>query len=159
MARQRTPSVDPGRRLVFLDASVLVAASRSHSGGSALALEVCRGSRFRAAVTARVLLEARVNIAEKFGEEELVRFYQQLAAVEPEVVPPPPAERIAQCIPLTTEKDAHVLAAALEFGADYLLTLDRRHLLTPAVQSAGLPVKVMTPGEFLRHLAGVEPRE
>lgn len=38
-------------------------------------------------VTTRVLLEAGVSIAEKFGEEELVRSYQQLAAVEPEVVP------------------------------------------------------------------------
>jgi predicted nucleic acid-binding protein len=106
-----------------------------------------------------VLLEARMNIAEKLGEEELVRFYQQLAAVEPEVVPHPPAERVAECIPLTTEKDAHVLAAALECGAAYLLTLDRRHLLTPAVQSAGLPVEVMTPGEFLRGIASSESLE
>ena len=71
MALQR-PSASTGRGLVFLDASVidasvLVAASRSPSGGSAVAMEVYRGRRFRAALTARVLLEARVDIAEKFG--------------------------------------------------------------------------------------------
>ena len=145
MARQRT--------LVFLDASVLVAACRSPSGGSALAMEVCRGRRFRAALSARVLLEARVNIAEKFGEAELVRFYQQVAALEPEMVAPPSQERIEECIPLTTQKDAHVLAAALVCGAAYLLTLDRRHLITAAIQSAGLPVRVMPPGDFLKEIA------
>ena len=144
MARQRM--------LLFLDASVLVAASRSPSGGSVLVMEVCRGRRFRAALSARVLLEARVNIAEKFGEAELVRFYQQLAGLEPEMVPPPPSERLAQCASLVGEKDAHVLAASLECGAGYLMTLDRRHLITPAVQAAGLPVVVITPGDFLRQV-------
>ena len=115
-------------------------------------MEVCQGRRFRAAVTSTVLLEARNNIAEKFGEEELVRFYRQLAAMQPEMAPAPPASRIEECVPLTTEKDAHVLAAALECNAGYLLTLDRRHLLTPTVEAAGLPLRVMTPGDFLRQV-------
>ena len=115
-------------------------------------MEVCRGQRFRAALTARILLEARVNIAEKFGEPELLRFYQQVAALDSEMVPPPSKERLGECVPLTTEKDAHVLAAALECKASYLLTLDRHHLLTPSVQSAGLPLKAMTPGDFLRDI-------
>ena len=98
-------------------------------------------------------MEARVNITGKFGETELVRFYQQLAALNPEMVPRPPENRMEECIPLTTKKDAHVLAAVLECGARYLLTLDRRHLITSAVQAAGLPVQVMTPGSFLREIA------
>ena len=118
-------------------------------------MEVCRGGRFRAALTARVLLEARVNIAEKFGEPELVRFYQGVAALDPEMVPPPSRERLAECVPLTTGKDAHVLAAARECKAAYLLTLDRRHLLMPAVQSAQPPLKVVSPGDFLRERAGL----
>ena len=125
------------RSLVFLDASVLVAASHSPSGGSAVAMEACQGSQFRAAVTSRVLLEARVNIAEKFGEGDLVRFYRQLAALDPVMVLPPPDEQVRSCIALTTEKDAHVLAAALECNAAYLLTLDRRHLLTPRSSQPG----------------------
>jgi predicted nucleic acid-binding protein len=132
---------------------VLVAASRSPSGGSAIAIEVCQGKRFRAAVTNLVLLEARTNIGKKFGEEELVRFYRQLAAMQPEIAPPPSPDRIKECVPLTTDKDAHVLAAALECSAGYLLTLDRRHLLTPAVQAAGLPLEVVTPGDFLKEIA------
>ena len=141
------------RSLVFLDASVLVAASRSPSGGSSMAIEVCQGRRFRAAITNKVLMEARINISEKFGERELVRFYQQLASLDPEMAPPPTADHIAECVPITTEKDAHVLAAALECKAAYLLTLDRHRLLSPEDLSAGLPVRVMTPGDFLKGIA------
>ena len=136
-----------------MDASVLVAGSRSLQGGSALSMEVCKGRRFRAALTARILLEARVNIAGKFGESELLRFYQQIAALDPEMVPPPSQERLAECVPLTTEKDAHVLVAAIECGAGHLLTLDRRHLLTPVVLAAELPLGAMTPGDFLKEIA------
>ena len=135
---------------VFFDASVLVAASRSPTGGSAVTIEVCQGRRFRAVLTTVVLLEARWNIAEKFGEPELIRFYQQLAALGPEVRSHPSNRQLERCVPLTGSKDAHVLAAALECGASYLLTLDRRHLLTPAVTSADLPLTVMTPGDFLQ---------
>lgn len=140
------------RTLVFLDASVMVAASHSPSGGSSLVIEVCQGRKFRAALSSRVLLEARVNIADKFGEIELLKFYQQLAGLEPEIVPPPSSELMAQCATLTGEKDAHVLGAALECGAVYLLTLDRRHLITPAVLAAKLPLWVMTPGMFLNQI-------
>ena len=115
-----------------------------------MVMEVCHGQRFRGAISTRVLLEARRNIAEKFEEQELVRFYRQISDLDPEMVPPPSRERMEKCIPLTTEKDAHVLAAALECGAAYLITLDRRHLLNEAVESAGLPVRTITPGDFLK---------
>ena len=138
--------------LVCLDASVLVAAAHSPACGSALILEVCRGHRFKATVSIRIIQEARLNISEKFPEEDLVRFYQQLARLEPEIVPPAAAERLAQCATIVKEKDAHVLAAALECGAGYLLTLDKKHLLTSSVQSSGLPLRVMTPGDFLKEI-------
>lgn len=99
-----------------------------------------------------ILIEARVNIAEKFGDVELVRFYRQLARLNPEIVSAPSTERIKECAPLTTLKDAHVLAAALDCDADYLVTLDRRHLLNERVLGANLPVSVMTPGDFLQRL-------
>ena len=146
-------ATEPRRTLVFFDASTLVAAAHSPTGGSALALEVCQGTRFRAAISVRVLLEARVNIADKFGEEELLWFYRRLAALDPEVVHPPSTDQLARCAALVGDKDAHVLGAALGCGADCLLTLDRRHFLTPTVRSAGLHVQVLTPGDFLRQVA------
>jgi predicted nucleic acid-binding protein len=138
---------------VFLDACVLIAAAHSSSGGSALVVEVCRGLRFKAAVTVKVLLESRINIAEKFGERELVRFYQLLADLDPEMVPPPVPEKIDQCESLVTPKDRYVLAGALQCGAAYLITLDKRHFITPLLQAAGLSVKIMTPDDFLKAIA------
>lgn len=146
------------RPLVFLDASVLVAASRSRAGGSAVAMKVCRGRRFQAALTTRVLLEARRNVARKFGHLELLDLYHDIASLNPVMAPPPSARRIAECVPLTTEKDAHVLAAALECDAAYLLTFDRRHLLTATVLAANLPVRVLTPGDFLDEVVSQESR-
>ena len=108
--------------------------------------------RFRAAFTARILLEARVNIVKKFSEPDLLRFYQQLAWLDPEMVSASSLESFARCVLLVGEKDAHVLASALGCKAGYLLTLDRCHILTSRVLAAGLPLDVMTPGDFLRKL-------
>ena len=116
-------------------------------------MEVCRGKIFRAVISVKVLLEARVNIAEKFGEEDLLRFYRQLVAVDPEIVPFPSPDTIARFAALVGDKDAHVLGAALDCGSVCLLTLDRRHLLTSTVRSAGLPYQVLTPGEYLQQIA------
>jgi predicted nucleic acid-binding protein len=142
------------RDLVLFDASVLVAASRSPYGGSAAAAGICQGSRFRAVVTDKLLVEARTNIAEKFGDDELVRFYRQIAALDPVMAKPPSAYSLDRCGPLAIDEDGHVVAAALEAGAAYLLTLDRGHLLTPVVTAANLPFRTLTPGEFLQGLIG-----
>jgi predicted nucleic acid-binding protein len=45
------------------------------------------------------------------------------------------------------EKDEHVLAAAIESGADYLLTLDKP--LAARVNQSGLPIRAVSPGEFI----------
>ena len=69
-------------------------------------MEMCSGREFRAALTTMVLLQARRSIAEKFGDQELLRFYQRIAALDPEMVPLPSTERVEECVPLTTEKVA-----------------------------------------------------
>ena len=115
-------------------------------------MEACQETRFRAVVSEQVLLEARTNIAAKFDEAELLRFYRQLAELEPWIVAAPSQAQLDECVPLTTAKDAHVLAAALECAAEYLLTLDRRHLLSDLVLSANLPIRCMTPGTFLQQV-------
>ena len=137
---------------MLLDASILVAASHSPYGGSAAAIGVCQGPRFRAVVTDKLLVEARINIAETFGDDELVRFYRQMAVLDPVMAKPPSAYSIDRCATLAMQEDGHVLSAALDVGAAYLLTLDRRHLMTETVATANLPFRTTTPGEFLQSL-------
>jgi predicted nucleic acid-binding protein len=141
-----------GQERVFLDASVFVAAARSPSGGSSLALEVCRGRRFGAVTSRRVLLEAQRNIAAKFGDEELLRFYRQLADLDPEIVEPAAEAEIEQYAHLIERRDAHVLVGAVKSGASFLLTLDRKHFMRPELEGANLPLSILTPGDFLKRL-------
>lgn len=137
------------RTEVFIDASVLVAAAGSASGGSSLALEVCRGRMYRAVATRRVLLEAERNIRTKLHRDALLRFYRQIAALEPEILSPPSQEETERFTAIIARKDAPVLAAAVIGKTSFLLTLDRRDFMSSGVRQAQLPVAILTPGEFL----------
>jgi predicted nucleic acid-binding protein len=142
----------PAKRRVFLDGSVLVAAAGSPSGGSALVIEICRGQRFAAICSQRVLLEAQINIRSKLPTEAMVRFYQLLAALSPMLIPPTTAEDEARYTAWIAAKDAHVIAAAVHGGTDFLLSLDRKHLVNDRMRSAGLLFQVLTPDEFIQQI-------
>jgi predicted nucleic acid-binding protein len=141
-------SSDPIR--LFFDASVLVAAAHSPTGGSGYLLEACRRGKFKAVVTRLVLIEAERNIKTKLGEEDLLRFYRFLGSVNFIVEPPVSAREIADYSHLIEEKDAHVLAAAVRSGAQFLLTLDTQHFMTERLSKAGLGLIIATPGHFIR---------
>ncbi len=138
------------RPRLFLDASVWIAAAASLKGASALVLAFCRDRHARAVASRRILLEAERNIRDKLGEDALLRFYRDVAAPAIELVQPATPEEIAAQARIIHPKDAHVLAAALKGNITALLTLDRKHFLTPSVLHAVLPFQIMTPGEFVR---------
>ena len=141
-------SSDPIR--LFFDASVLIAGAHSPTGGSGYLLEACRRGRFKPVVTRLVLIEAERDIKTKLGEEDLLRFYQLLGAVDFAIEPPGSAREIADYSHLIEEKDAHVLAAAVRSGAQFLLTLDTRHFTTERLSKADLGIIIVTPGHFIR---------
>lgn len=135
---------------LFFDASVLIAAAHSPTGGSGYLLEACRRGRFKAVVTRLVLIEAERNIKTKLGEEDLLRFYQLLGPVDFIVEPPVSAREIADYSHLIEQKDAHVLAAAVKSGAQFLLTLDTKHFMTERLSKADLGLIIVTPGHFIK---------
>jgi predicted nucleic acid-binding protein len=135
---------------LFFDASVLIAGAHSPTGGSGYLLEACRRGRFKPVVTRLVLIEAERNIKAKLGEEDLLRFYQLLGSVDFAIEPPVSAREVADYIHLIEEKDAHVLAAAVRSGAQFLLTLDTRHFMTERLSKADLGLIIVTPGDFIK---------
>ena len=137
------------KKKVFLDASIFVAAAGSASGGSSLVLEVCKGFYFSAVVTRKILLEAQRNIHKKLSSEALLRFYKEIAILNPEVTGPPTRKELDQYNKIIALKDRHVLASALESKATFLITLDRKHFKTKDMRQANLPIIIMTPKEFL----------
>jgi len=136
---------------LFFDASVLVAGSHSQQGGSALVLDACKAGSFRAQTSFLVLLESH-HALRRFPEQSRQRFQRLLLEIDWALVPVPSAERLEYYSRYIDRKDVHVLAAAVEGGAEFLLTLDRRHILAvaDAVQQAGLPIVILRPGDFIR---------
>lgn len=138
---------------VLLDASVFIAAAGSRTGASALLLSLCRHSHAKAVSSRLILREVERNIQGKLGQAALLRFYQDIAGLDLDLVEALTQEEIASHLRIINPKDAHVLAAALRGEVEVLLTLDRKHFFSPPVLQAGLPFLIMTPGDFLRRLA------
>ncbi|HUT18502.1 MAG TPA: PIN domain-containing protein [Anaerolineae bacterium] len=141
------------RTTLFFDASVLVAGAHSVSGGSALLLDACKLGGFTAQTTFLIILEAYHTLDGGFPRRSIDRFRGYLNAIEWEMLPVPQEEDLQRYAALIHTKDIHVLAAAAEAGCEFLLTLDRRHILAAAeaVQRAGLAIRILTPGDFIQH--------
>jgi predicted nucleic acid-binding protein len=137
---------------LFFDASVLVAGAHSARGGSALLLEACRLGGFTAQSSFLVMLEALHTLKRNFPERSQARFTAYLAAIDWELLPVPSERELEKYASLIDAKDLHVLAAAVEGASQFLLTLDRRHILAAAeaVQAAGLPLEILRPGDFIQ---------
>lgn len=134
--------------LLFFDASCLIAAAGSPSGGSGFLLSLCARGLLRGVVSQPVLLEAERNVLAKLSTEALERYHRQIVLTPLTLVSLPPQTQQRRYQAIVGEKDAHVVAAALAAQASYLLTLDQP--LAERVNQAGLPVQAFSPGEFIK---------
>jgi predicted nucleic acid-binding protein len=142
-------TIDRETRL-FFDASCLIAAAGSPSGGSGFLLSLCQQGLLRGAVSQPVLLEAERNIRKKRGPVELETYHRLIALTPLLLVPlPPPAQR-PRYEKLVGEKDEHVLAAAIAGQAPFLITLDIK--LAERVNQSTLPTRALSPGDFIKTL-------
>jgi predicted nucleic acid-binding protein len=137
---------------LFFDASVLVAGAHSARGGSALLLEACRLGGFTAQSSFLVMLEALHTLKRDFPERSRTRFTAYLAAIDWDLLPVPSEKKLERYASLIDAKDLHVLVAAVEGASQFLLTLDRRHILAAAeaVQAVGLSIEILRPGDFIQ---------
>jgi hypothetical protein len=99
--------------LMFFDASCLIAAAGSPTGGSGFLLSLCARGYLRAAVSQIVLLEAQRNIQKKLGGETINRFYNLLAVVPFSLASLPSQMELERLASRVNNKDAHVIGAAL----------------------------------------------
>jgi len=97
-----------------------------------------------------VLLEAQKNIQSKLGDKAIKRLHKLLAIVPFSLAPVPNKEEFARLDKLVNKKDVHVVAAALEIRAPFLLTLDKFFVLE--VNKAALRIQAISPGEFIKIL-------
>lgn len=134
---------------IFLDSSVLVAASASTRGASALILGLSRQKKIQTYISPDVIGEARRNINIKLGSLGRKRLIYYLKYANLVFTPTPSVEDIAICEKFINEKDAPILAAAIKSPASYLITLDKKHFLQTKVIKYVKPLIITTPGDFV----------
>jgi predicted nucleic acid-binding protein len=95
-----------------------------------------------------VLLESQRNIQAKLGDQAIRRFYNLLAVVPFSLASLPDRAESEHLEKLINKKDVHVVAAALESHASFLLALDKGLVLE--VNKANLGVQAISTGEFIK---------
>lgn len=137
---------------VFFDANVYFAGFDSPKGASAFVLELARRRKIGVYASRLVLREANRNLRAKSEKKVLKSFRRYLESVKIHIVPAPDETLFKPYESYLHPKDVPVLAAALTAKSDYLITLDRRHFLTPEVLSKVKKIKVCTPADFIRDI-------
>jgi predicted nucleic acid-binding protein len=130
---------------------VLFAACASSSGASREVIRYLLRGTISAVINLLALEEAERNLARK-RPQALPHFHLLKDMLPFEIVEPTETE-VLQMQPFTAYKDAPIIAAAKQAAVDYLLTLDRKHMIMQREfieQQVG--VKILLPSEFLGFL-------
>jgi len=136
---------------VFLDASVILSGLGSVAGGSHKILEAGESKKFNLFATKLVIGEVERHLSKvKVPSSELQRIIEKEII---QVVETPPLEFILKFTSLTLDpNDAHVLAGAVMSGSDFLISLDKKHILTRKVKRFLGPTKVFSPKQLWKYL-------
>lgn len=116
----------PAKLRIFFNASVILAGLASPTGGSGKLLRWVRGNKIEGFVSEIILDEVMRHRAKLSISVSSVRTLMNIY-----VVVPAPKESIVRGFETVVIDvgDAHVLASAKEHHVDFLVTLDKKHLL------------------------------
>ena len=136
---------------VFLDASCLMAALGSSKGGSHKLLEIMRESK-------HILYTSEIAIEETKRHIDRVRSTKGKLAImvrryKVEVLDAPNINDVEKCYKLVIDKeDAYLIASSYVCDCHYLVSLDKRHVLT-LTNKVKRP-KIVSPKEMIEILEG-----
>lgn len=133
---------------VFVDASVILAALGSKTGGSSLVLRLGAKGKLDLTTSQAVVEEVRRNtrkISVPWTDTERLIIKSRIS-----VVPAPGHLQVEKYERIVGEKDAHVLASAIASKAQILITLDKKHILQAEVKQKVKNVELLMPGELLQ---------
>ena len=129
---------------LFLDTSVLVAASGSSKGASRFIIESAPGQQW-ILLTAPYCVEETVRNVPKLGRTAAMAWRK---TIHPALVLVPNELALDKALVFPKAKDRHVLISALGAEADVLLTLDEGDFQN-VIGSQVYGMAVRTPGQFL----------
>ena len=132
----------------FLDTSALFAAVWSDQGGARVILKLGEAGAVTLLLSPQVIKEAEGALKRK-APEALPLLAILLDRSGATVAGTAPHKLAAALFSVTGHPgDAQVVADALQAKADYLITLDREHLLGNARLAAAIQLPIGTPGDF-----------
>ena len=136
--------------IVFFNASVILAGLKAPTGGSGKLLGWGKERKI-VAVTSEIVLDevlrnvGKVGLGKKRSEREISKIFKYLYF-------PPEAHVVKAFEEVVIDYgDAHVLASAHQAKADFLVTLDKKHLLALKKKIKG--IKIVSPGELIEKLS------
>jgi len=134
----------------FVDASVLFAAAYSETGASREIIRQAIRDKIRLVASQLVFEEARRNLQDK-APEVVADFENLRDAVGFEIVRPTKGE-VEEALQYTAAKDAPIVAAARKARVDYLVSLDRHHLVDVPEVAKRSGLKILLPSELLEEI-------
>jgi putative PIN family toxin of toxin-antitoxin system len=135
---------------VFFDASVLIAALLSPTGGSAFLLRLVQAGALVGITSQTVIDEVLAHLPKlQKTHQEIEEFIAASRLLVREGIT---IEEIAVYKGQIAEEDAHLIAGARQTNCAYLVSLDKRHVLPPDIRARFLPLKILSPGELLQEL-------
>lgn len=133
---------------IFLDASVIIAAILSPTGGSAKVIKLGQLGEW-AQITSQTVIDEVKDHTEKIGKsfQEIDQFIKNKnILVRKRMI----SSEIESWEGLIDRTDAHLVAGANLTNCDYLITLDKKHLLKEDIKNKFKPLKIMNPEELLQ---------
>jgi len=118
-------------------------------GGSFKIITHCGQKKIEGWISEGVLAESTDAVEEKIGQEKLELLLRWLDNDYFKITPFPKEENL-QKFKEIDRKDRHILVSAEAAKVDFLISLDRKHILTEKAQKAIPKIKIVTPKEFLQ---------
>lgn len=141
-----SPSLPVDLPRALTDSSTLIAACLSARGSAHEVLDAGESGHVQLIVSAYILAETERSLYRK-APHGLRAFWDHRAHL---LVVNPPPELVADVADSVESKDAPIVAAAIAAQATFLLTYDRRHLLSHAdTVRRTFGVEVIEPAAFL----------
>lgn len=135
---------------VYFDASVIIAALLSPSGGSALSISLVQ-HKLVVGITSQTVIDEVINNSSKIHQpiNSIHDFISETSLVVRSRLT---EEEISPYVNKVAIKDAHVLAGAIRSHCDYLVTLDKKHLLIPSLRDTVPELVILSPKELLERV-------
>ena len=136
---------------LFFDSSALFAAAYSSTGAARELLRWSIQGKVRILISQDVLEETTRNLERKAPDK--VEAYQELLLLlEPGIVPSPTPQDVWAAEEYVEQKDAPIAAAAKNAQTDFLVTLDKKHILGKPELAKYIETKIVTPKEAIAQL-------